>query len=212
MVARCTAARISRSNANYSSVGAKNMMMGMDSAAPSDAVGELIGHSAIEEAFERHFDDIYRFAYRRVGRESAEEVASETFARALGRLPTFDERRGSLRGWLFGIASNVIREHEYARLRASTHPLPNDDSTESAIDQMVDRLGESARVGAVLELLTPQSSEILLLVAGLGLTYQEAAEALGIPIGTVRSRLSMARRQFSRALRRIDSYTRNEPR
>ena len=161
--------------------------------------------STLAKAFELHFDAIYRYAYRRASASVAEEVASETFARAVARAATFDPAMGSYRQWLFGIATNVIREYERARLRQIRQPTPASGVDSSSVDQLIDRLDDTARVDAALARLRPAAREILLLVAGSELTYEETAHVLSIPIGTVRSRLSAARGQLVEQLARFDS-------
>ena len=91
--------------------------VGMERPRTEDESSAPASSSTLAKAFELHFDAIYRYAYRRASASVAEEVASETFARAVARAATFDPTMGSYRQWLFGIATNVIREYERARLR-----------------------------------------------------------------------------------------------
>jgi RNA polymerase sigma-70 factor (ECF subfamily) len=179
--------------------------MGMERGRAEDESTDPAASSTLARAFELHFDAIYRYAYRRAGASVAEEIASETFARAVARAGTFDPTSGSYRQWLFGIAANVIKEYERARLRQIRQPSADSGIPPSSIDQMIDRLGDTARVDAALARLRPAAREILLLVAGSELTYEETAHVLGIPIGTVRSRLSAARDQLVKQLARVDS-------
>lgn len=150
----------------------------------------------IEELFVAHFSSIYRFAVYRVGREAAVDVAAETFAQAVRSAERLDPARDA-RAWLFGIANNVIRHHrrtEERRIRAyaaverqlgrpgtSGHPAEPDDPMRT-------------RLVEVLERLDARDREPLLLFAWAELSYEEIATALGIPLGTVRSRIHRARR------------------
>lgn len=139
--------------------------------------------------FERHFDAVHGYAARRVGPELADEIAAETFARAFDRRRTFDLGRPDARPWLLGIATNLMRRHwrsERRRLdalgRAARAPAGHGDS-----DLNADLVG-------ALENLAERDREALLLLAFGDLSYEEIAEALRVPVGTVRSRLARARR------------------
>jgi RNA polymerase sigma-70 factor (ECF subfamily) len=177
----------------------------MERAGAEEESSDPVACPTLAKAFELHFDAIFRYAYRRAGASVAEEIASETFARAVARAGTFNPTIGSYRQWLFGITANVIREYERARIREIRLPPADSGVDSSSIDQMIDRLGDTARVDVALARLRPTAREILLLVAGSELTYEETAHVLGIPVGTVRSRLSAARDQLVKELARVDS-------
>jgi RNA polymerase sigma factor (sigma-70 family) len=167
----------------------------------SDA--ELIARTSTEpEAFatifDRHYDAIYRYAATRLGTSDGEEVAAQTFLVAFERVDRYDRRRPDARPWLFGIATNLIRHHwrshgraerANARLRGWLPARPYTDD-EAGIDLRT----EDASLRRVLELLPVGEREVLLLFAWAELSYAEIAEALRVPIGTVRSRLHRARR------------------
>jgi RNA polymerase sigma factor (sigma-70 family) len=162
----------------------------------------------LAEAFEQHFEAVRRFAYGRstaspgLRADLADEIASETFARAVQLWPRFDPSAGTLRAWLFGIAANVTRERDRAgrryltavgRVVALRDPDGRAGSAASGIE-------DHELVVGLLSKIQPPVREVLLLVAGLGLSYEEAGVALGIPEGTVASRLSTGRRQLARLL------------
>jgi RNA polymerase sigma-70 factor (ECF subfamily) len=156
------------------------------------------------------------------GRQVADELVSEVFVRAFARRATFDHRRGTARGWLYGIARNVSRE------RARQHvvepvslPTGHGGSGGTAGLGGVTAGGDIAFAAGgssglaqdpsdvvmarslvlnALDRLSPERREVVLLVAGAGLTYEEAAAALDIPIGTVRSRFFRAKRQLAASL------------
>jgi RNA polymerase sigma-70 factor (ECF subfamily) len=73
--------------------------------------GPIEAPADFEDAFREHFAPVYRFIARRVGTELAEDLAAEAFATAYRRRASYDPDRGSLRSWLFGIATNIVREH-----------------------------------------------------------------------------------------------------
>jgi RNA polymerase sigma-70 factor (ECF subfamily) len=103
---------------------------------------------------------------------------------------------GSLRPWVLGIAVNVTRNvarasrrHEAAMSRLQPTPEQPDFA-----DELAGRIDDAARLA--LGRLRPGEREVLALCVWAGLDYAAAAEALGVPVGTVRSRLSRARRKL----------------
>ena len=168
--------------------------------APSDA--EVIGRSLDEpEAFgliyDRHAGTVLRFLGRRVGAQVGEALIGELFRIAFERRKTFEASRENALPWLYGIGSNLLLKHRRAegrRLRASARI--------AAADGPVDRRATAAaldarllfgRVADAIETLPDSEREALLLFAWEDLSYQSVAEALELPIGTVRSRLNRAR-------------------
>jgi RNA polymerase sigma factor (sigma-70 family) len=151
--------------------------------------------------FDRHFDAIHRYLRRRVGSQIADELASETFAQAFEHRQRFDGRRDA-RPWLYGIAHNLLRHHyrgeeralrAYARSRPALHTSEPPDLPDSELAEL-------------LADLSPGERDVLLLVAWAELEYAEVAEALGIPVGTVRSRLNRARGRIRELLERSGQY------
>ena len=167
---------------------------------PSDA--EVMGRSRGEpEAFgliyDRHAATLLRFLGRRVGAQVAEGLVGELFRIAFERRKTFDVSRVSALPWLYGIGSNLLLKHRRAearRLRASARMAAGDEAAErrtsaAALDARV----LFPRVAGAIEALPDPEREALLLFAWEELSYQGVAEALDLPIGTVRSRLNRAR-------------------
>jgi Sigma-70 region 2 len=102
--------------------------------------GRIIDPSAFESAFREHFPPVYRFIARRVGPALAEDLAAETFATAYRRRAWFEPGRGSLRSWLYGIATNLVRNHwraEQHLLALDARLVPETDYRDSAeaVDQ-----------------------------------------------------------------------------
>lgn len=154
--------------------------------------------------FQRHADSISRYAARRVGQQAAEDVVAETFLTAFRRRDSYDLARSDARPWLDGMAANMVRRHHRAearRLRALER-TGFDVDTESAAELAEVRLAadEDSRVAGALASMKPQQREAMLLVAWAGLTYDQAAEALGVPTGTIRSRMNRARSHVRAAL------------
>jgi RNA polymerase sigma-70 factor, ECF subfamily len=137
--------------------------------------------------FDRHFDAVHDYARRRLGRTLAEEIASETFMHAFDRRGSFDRSRADARPWLFGIAANLMRRHwrtERRRLNALARlEAPVNDAAADEREHLID----------ALDSLPAREREALLLFALADLSYDQIAEALDVPIGTVRSRLARAR-------------------
>ena len=155
--------------------------------------------------FGRHATEIHRFAERRLGGGLAEDVVGEVFLVAFRRRGGYDPAYRDARPWLYGIASNVIRRHRHAESRAYLALARSgaDPVMVSPADDALDRVAASAHrraLGAALARLSADDRDTLLLVAWGGLSYEETARALRIPVGTVRSRLNRSRRKLRHAL------------
>jgi RNA polymerase sigma-70 factor, ECF subfamily len=157
--------------------------------------------------FDRHFVAIYRYLRPRVGRDLAEDLASETLAIAFRRRAGYDLSREDARPWLYGIAANLIRHHrryERRQLLAYARAGPVVDSGPDAgweaIDDRIVAHGAVPALARALAALKPAQREVLLLHAWANLTYEQIAEALDVPVGTVRSRLARARRRIRELL------------
>lgn len=144
--------------------------------------------AAFEAVFSRHFSVIFRYLRRRCG-DAAEDLAAETFTRAFAGRAGYDLARADARPWLFGIATNVLRAHR----RDVVVPVLSERAVEIDADDRLDAAAALARGRTALRALPAGQREVLLLVAVAELTYEETAEALGVPVGTVRSRLARAR-------------------
>ncbi len=148
------------------------------------AFGQLVRH---------HREGVVNVVYRLCGdADLAEEAAQEAFIRAWTNLPRY-QPRSAFRNWLYRIASNVAidalrREKETVELEAV--PLVHPDSGPEALFEREER-GERVRQ-AVLD-LPPASRAVIVLREYEGLSYKEIADTLGIPMGTVMSRLNYAR-------------------
>jgi RNA polymerase sigma-70 factor (ECF subfamily) len=149
--------------------------------------------------FDRHFVAVHRYLARRVGRELADDLASLCFTVAFERRSTFDPRFGGARPWLYGIATNLLREHWRAEQRSlvtvAQLSLERDHS-----DRDVIAGGGDAELATALGELEPDQRDVLLLYAWEELSYEEISAALGVPLGTVRSRLARARARVRVAL------------
>jgi RNA polymerase sigma-70 factor (ECF subfamily) len=148
--------------------------------------------------FERHARTIYNFCFRRVANwATAEDLVSLVFLEAWRRLDK-PIPRGKELPWLFGIATNVVRNRRRAERRhdAALGRVPRPRPEPSFADDSVQRLDDEELMGRALGLvarLPRREQEVFALCAWSELSYEDAAIALGIPVGTVRSRLSRAR-------------------
>ena len=179
----------------------------MTMSSPSDA--EVIGRSLGEpEAFgliyDRHAATLLRFLGRRAGATVAEGLVGELFRIAFERRKMFDASRASALPWLYGIGSNLLLKHrrgEARRLRASARMAAGLDAADRRANaRALDARLLFPRVAAAIEALPAGEREALLLFAWEDLSYQSVAEALELPIGTVRSRLNRARAQLRELL------------
>ncbi|WSQ12095.1 RNA polymerase sigma factor [Streptomyces sp. NBC_01231] len=159
--------------------------------------------------FDRHADSVHRYAARRLGAEAAEDVMAETFTTAFQQRFRFNTELADARPWLFGIATNLIGRHRRAegrRLKAIGRlpsGVPGDQAEETVADRVAARVSAQAlrrELAGALARLPARHRDVLLLVAWADLGYEEVARALGVPVGTVRSRLHRARRKVREAL------------
>ena len=125
--------------------------------------------------------------------DHADDLVQETLIRALGALPQLDPG-GNLRAWLFTILQNVLRG-EWRRRRRSPvrHEIPIENAPEPVRSGGQFESASLSELAAAIRKLPPRFREVLMLCGVEGFDYEEAAAILGVPVGTVRSRLSRAR-------------------
>lgn len=154
--------------------------------------------AAFGTLFERHARTVYNYCFRRTGNWSqAEELAAIVFLEAWRRHGDLRIDRAEALPWLLGVATNVLRNSRRSqrRYRAALARLPRERGGDFAAD--VDaRLDDERQMRAVLrafDKLPRADQDVLALCVWEELTYEQAALALDVPLGTVRSRLSRAR-------------------
>src|SRR6204780_1121057 len=155
--------------------------------------------------FRRHAPQLQRYVVRRLGPDAADDIVAETFLLAFRQRDRYDPERADARPWLYGIATNLIGRHRRAEIRqyralARTGADPVMESFTDRVDDRVSASAASRQLAAALAGLPAAHRDTLLLVAWGDLSYEEAARALGVPVGTVRSRLSRARSRLRRTL------------
>ncbi len=147
--------------------------------------------AAMREVYDRHAGELYGYALRALGDAgAAEDLVQDVFLRAWQRAYAYRADRGPVRGWLFGIARRLVADE--AR-RVATRPAPRSD-----LDALTGGRNEIARAEQRIVLLEALSRlgdhhrQVLILVAVRGQSLAETAEALRVPVGTVKSRLFYA--------------------
>ena len=162
--------------------------------------------------FERHAAPVHRYLVTRVGRGAAEDLVGDTFATAFRSRSTYELSRPDARPWLFGIATNLARHHWRSEGRREARDARVERGTVMAEDPSDDVAAtawfrsQAAPIARALSQVDAAHLDVLLLVAGPGLSYDEVAQALDIPIGTVRSRLARGRRQLRELLGAPEHY------
>ncbi|MCA2189854.1 RNA polymerase sigma factor [Nonomuraea cavernae] len=161
------------------------------------------------DAFGQLYDEfartVYNHAFRLTGDWStAEDVMSLTFLETWRLRGRIDADGGSLRPWLLGIATNVARNTRRASRRYDNAlaRMPRNDQVADFAEEVAGRLDDAERVAALRRAyaqLRRAEQEVISLVVGSELSHAEAAEALGVSVGTVKSRLSRARRKLDKA-------------
>ena len=160
---------------------------------------------ALAALFDRYADRIYNHCFRQLGDwTEAEDATSSVFLEVWRHRRRVRLHDGSALPWLYGVATNVCRNTGRARRRylRAVARLPRPAAEADHAQDVTDRLGSEARMRAVLEqieALPAHERDVLALVAWAGLSYEQAAAALDLPVGTVRSRLSRARARLTTA-------------
>lgn len=159
----------------------------------------LSASAAFSELYDRHATAIHRFVSRRAGSDVADDVMSETFLVAFERRRDYDLERDTALPWLYGIASTLLRKHARTEARA-WHGVNADHASHVTVDAFSEADGRAdahramEHLGHALRKMHARDRETLLLYAWADLDYEGIAQALNIPVGTVRSRLNRARR------------------
>lgn len=171
---------------------------------------------AFGEIFRRHARSVFAICYWRTGDAAlAEDVTSVVFLEAWRRRNLMVLEQRSALPWLLGVANHSsrnatrsLRRYTQALRRLDGHrAVPSDDA-------VIDRLDAEISLGVINELardLSEQEREIVLLVFWSGLSYEATSVALGVPVGTIRSRVSRTRRKLQLRLGHDDRVTKETP-
>ncbi|WP_245420386.1 MULTISPECIES: sigma-70 family RNA polymerase sigma factor [unclassified Mesorhizobium] len=151
-----------------------------------------------------YLEDLWRYGRVLTGNDSeADDLVQEALVRALSMATSYDSSRPLL-PWLVTIVRNTFLTHA-SRAHAERQRLATfADVSESALPPAQEHSAELSNVRKALARIPADQAEILHLVGVLGFTYAEAAELLGVPSGTVMSRLSRARAALKQNLENTD--------
>ena len=166
---------------------------------------------ALGDLFDRHADRIYTYCFRRTASwATAEDATSTVFLeawRSRERAQIYDQSYdGTALPWLYGIATNVCRNltRSQRRYAAALGRLPRPADAPDHADDVgarVDSERTMTRIVEAMAALSARDRDVIALVVWSGLSYEQAAQALGVPVGTVRSRLARARERLGAAVR-----------
>ncbi|QFQ02746.1 ECF RNA polymerase sigma factor SigE [Corynebacterium urogenitale] len=157
------------------------------------------------ELVEQHADHVYRLAYRLSGnKHDAEDLTQDTFMRVFRSLKNY--KPGTFEGWLHRITTNLFLDMVRHRGAIRMEALPEDyDRIEGSVADP-ERVFELNNLDPALEKalneLTPDFRVAVVLCDGLGMSYDDIAQTLGVKMGTVRSRIHRARAQLREMLAR----------
>ena len=164
---------------------------------------DLTTDDGIRHAMLAHGPELRAFASRRLGNwGAAEDVVQEAMFRAWRSADRFDPERGSLRGWLFSIVRNLLVD--MARARAS-RPQTTSETADSAVPDDTELVIDSLTMHAALRRLSAEHRLVVYHCYLRQRPHAEVAQLLGVPVGTVRSRLFYARAALKEALDAIGS-------
>jgi RNA polymerase sigma factor (sigma-70 family) len=165
-----------------------------------DTDGELLRRSASEpaafgELYRRHGVAVRRYVVSRVGIDSGEDLAAEVFIRAFRTRDKCRADRGSALPWLLGVANHVIGDHrrvERRRLATLERLLVEEHELAANPD-----IGLTPEMIHALRRLSAADRDTLLLLVWGELSRDEVAAALGVPVGTINSRIARTRKRLA---------------
>lgn len=175
---------------------------------PLDELGR--GDSPFEQLYVLYAASVFSYAARRLGRDNAEDVTAQVFMQAVESWHRYDPQKGSVKTWLFAIATNEIRKHSAREMRiAELHrrsgvdPIPPDPG--SIIESRLVAEENWAKVSAVLETVSAVDRDVLLLHCWAGMSIDDVAATLGISTGTAGSKLNRVRRKLRKQVGDLSS-------
>jgi RNA polymerase sigma factor (sigma-70 family) len=162
--------------------------------------------SAFGELFERHASSVYNYLFRRCGNwATAQDLTSVVFLELWRKRADISLERASALPLLLGVATNVLRNRRRAerRHKAALERMPVPADSWSPHEDVVEKMAEEQRMQellAVLDQLPKREQDLIVLCVWMELSYEEAADVLCIPVGTVGSRLSRGKWRLRRLL------------
>ncbi|MBX3263371.1 MAG: RNA polymerase sigma factor [Labilithrix sp.] len=182
----------------------------LDTAAPALSEDDELH---VEDVYREHFDFVWRtLRHLGVGASDVEDAVQDVFVVVHAKLATF-ERRSQLTTWIYGICLNVTqarRRRAHVRRELPTDPqaLPVDEAELARADDARGRREAERVLDAILDTLPLEQRAVFTLFELEGRTSEEIARLCAIPLGTVYSRLRLAREAFKRAAARIEARER----
>lgn len=166
--------------------------------------GEIIRASLSDpdefgEIYARHHRAVFRYVARRIGSGDAGDVTADAFVRAFSIRARYNVSQTNSLPWLYGIARNIVGDRIRRTRRRRRTYIALVDQGDGEISDADDRLVAyqvTRSLNSALGKLSPKDRETLLLFALEGLTYAEISRVLGVPSGTVGSRITRARRRI----------------
>ena len=166
-----------------------------DAAAGSDA--------SFGALFERHASAVYNYCFRRTADwAAAEDLMAATFLEAWRKRDQVRLTGNSLRPWLYGVATNLLRNQRRSNRRreAALARVRQEVAHRGLADDVASRIDDEREMRRLLKLISEmpvRNQDVIALVVWSELSYEEAATALGVRIGTVKSRLARARKKLA---------------
>jgi RNA polymerase sigma-70 factor (ECF subfamily) len=178
--------------------------MNATTVAPAPGSNERAGAVSLEEAFARYQGELLGTLCLLVGdREDARDALQEAFVKCW-RCRTQAPEVQNLKAWIFRIALNAGRDLRKAAWRRRRQPMPQDETSLCACcddpSAAAQRREQHARVQAAVQQLRAEEREVFLLRQNGELTYEEIAVSLGVPTGTVKTRMRLAVARIRTAL------------
>jgi len=173
-----------------------------------DLLAELnVDPDSLAEFYSRHIDRVLNYAIRRVrSPDDAADITQLVFMSVIHSAPTFDPRRGTAVGWLYGICHNTVSNwrREQTRIQNRTAQVGGrrvlDDDEYATVDDHITAAALQPELAKALDRLPADQRHILEMVSYDQLSVTHAAEALGISAASARMRLSRARRAMKSAI------------
>jgi RNA polymerase sigma-70 factor (ECF subfamily) len=139
-----------------------------------------LDQEALALIHDTYFTPVYRYvSFRVADRHTAEDLASEVFSRFLGALHERSAPPNTIRGWLFGAAANVVKEHYRRQRRTAVTPIPESlVNDEKSMEQRLDERIEKEQLRQAMGELTEEQQHVLALRFGHGLSVRDVADTV----------------------------------
>ena len=158
-------------------------------------------HTQLTALYDAHAVAVWRYVVSLTGDHAgADDVVQETLLRAWRTPRVMSDDPASLRSWMYTVARNIVIDE--ARSARRRHELPVDEVPDRVRDDDTDAMFDALLVEEALATLTPDHRAVIVSAYYGGRSVAQAAEELGIPAGTVKSRLNRGRAELAKVLRK----------